>query len=144
MCRRLKSLSLLLVAAVLWAGVATVRAQGASTWTGVYSEDQAKRGETLYTAECASCHGVSLTGGEMAPALAGGDFNSNWNDLSLGDLVERIRISMPLSAPGSLSRQQCADILAYMLKAGSFPAGATELPSQLDALKGIKFLSQKP
>ena len=81
----------------------------------MYTEDQAKRGEALYSQYCASCHGPDLTGGEMAPGLTGGEFTSNWNDLSLGDLFERIRISMPQNAPGSLSRQQNADILSYML-----------------------------
>src|SRR5215210_516360 len=81
----------------------TVAAQGAkSQWDGVYTQDQAKRGEALYSENCASCHGPDLTGGEMAPGLTGGEFSSNWNDLSLGDLYERIRISMPQNAPGSL------------------------------------------
>ena len=53
----------------------------------------------------------------MAPGLTGGEFTSNWNDLSLGDLFERMRISMPQNAPGSLSRQQNADILAFVLQA---------------------------
>ena len=34
---------------------------------------------------------------------------------------------MPFEKPGSLSRQQSADLLAYMLQAGKFPAGAVEL-----------------
>ena len=59
----------------------------------------------------------------MAPGLTGGEFTSNWNDLSLGDLFERMRISMPQNAPGSLSRQQNADILAFMLYKGNYPAG---------------------
>src|SRR5213594_1141716 len=53
----------------------------------------------------ASCHGPDLTGVDVAPALTGTEFASNWNDLSLGDLFERIRIGMPADKPGSLSRQ---------------------------------------
>ena len=50
-----------------------VAAQGAkSQWDGVYTEAQAKRGETAYSELCASCHGPDLTGGEMAPGLTGG------------------------------------------------------------------------
>ena len=48
-----------------------------SVWDGVYTDEQAKRGTPLYSQFCASCHGPDLTGGEMAPALAGGDFSSN-------------------------------------------------------------------
>ncbi|HUR33014.1 MAG TPA: cytochrome c [Vicinamibacterales bacterium] len=123
----------------------TVAAQGAkSQWDGVYTEDQAKRGEGLYGQYCASCHGPDLAGGEMAPGLTGGEFTSNWNDLSLGDLYERIRISMPQSAPGSLSRQQNSDILAFMLRKMNMPVGTTELSTQTEALKEIKFLAAKP
>ena len=110
-----------------------------SVWDGVYTTEQAKRGETLYGQSCASCHGTTLEGGEMAPPLAGGQFNSNWNGLSLGDLFERTRISMPQNNPGSLSRAQYADVLAYMLSAGSFPAGKVELPREVEILRQIAF-----
>jgi|tagenome__1003787_1003787.scaffolds.fasta_scaffold19256542_1 mono/diheme cytochrome c family protein len=123
----------------------TVSAQQAKTqWDGVYTADQAKRGEGLYSQYCASCHGPDLTGGEMAPGLTGGEFQSNWNDLSLGELFERMRISMPQNAPGTLSRQQNADILSYVLFKGNYPAGMTELPTQTEVLSTIKFVSAKP
>src|SRR5437762_7957111 len=108
--------------------------QSKTQWDGVYTADQAKRGEPLYSQYCASCHGPDLTGGEMAPGLTGGEFQSNWNDLSLGELFERMRISMPQNAPGSLSRQQNADILALVLFKSNFPAGTTELSGQTDVL----------
>lgn len=123
----------------------TVAAQAPkSQWDGVYTAEQAKRGEALYSQYCASCHGPDLAGGEMAPGLTGGEFSSNWNDLTLGELFDRIRISMPQNAPGSLSRQQNADILAYTLFKSSVPAGKTELPTQTELLAQIKFMAQKP
>jgi S-disulfanyl-L-cysteine oxidoreductase SoxD len=124
----------------------TVAAQGGakSQWDGVYTEAQSTRGEALYSQYCASCHGPDLAGGEMAPGLTGGEFTANWNDLSLGDLFERIRISMPQNAPGSLSRQQNADILAFMLRKMNTPVGTSELPTATEALKEIKFLASKP
>jgi mono/diheme cytochrome c family protein len=145
----MKSVSLLLVG--LWTLAVAHSTAGAgqtpartSVWSGVYSEVQAKRGETLYVQNCASCHGTALEGGEMAPPLAGGPFNSNWNDLSLGDIVERIRTTMPASSPGSLSRAQSTDILAFMLSVGGFPAGQAELPRELENLKQISFEAIKP
>ncbi|HMD48892.1 MAG TPA: cytochrome c, partial [Bryobacteraceae bacterium] len=62
-----------------------------SVWDGVYTQDQAKQGEAVYSESCSSCHGTSLIGQDAAPALAGGDFLSNWNGLTVGDLFERIR-----------------------------------------------------
>jgi mono/diheme cytochrome c family protein len=115
-----------------------------SVWDGAYTADQAKRGEALYAQHCAACHGTALEGGEMAPPLAGGAFNANWNGLSLGDLFERTRISMPQNNPGSLSRGQYADIISLMLKSGNFTEGKAELPRETEVLKQIAFTSTKP
>ena len=115
-----------------------------SIWDGIYTEEQATRGKALYSQECSSCHGGELTGGEMAPPLAGGEFMAGWDGLTIGDLFERIRISMPQNAPGSLSGQQNADILAFVFAANKFPAGETELPKEAGILKTIKFEVKKP
>ena len=115
-----------------------------SVWDGVFTEKQAKRGEELFNQHCASCHGDALEGGETAPPLAGGDFLANWNGLTVGDLFERIRRSMPRDDPGRLSREQDADVLAYILSFNKFPAGETELPHDTQLLRLIQFESTKP
>src|SRR5262249_59536598 len=115
-----------------------------SVWDGVYTEEQAKRGEPVYTKECAACHGAELMGGESAPALTGGAFLANWNGLTLGDLFDRIKKTMPQTSPGKLTRQQNADVLAFMLNRNKFPPGKTELYKQSDMLKEIRFESEKP
>ena len=121
-----------------------VSAQGKTTLDGIYSEAQAARGEKVYTGSCASCHGDDLSGGGQTPPLAGKEFNSDWNDLSLGDLFDRTRLSMPADKPGSLTVEQTADVIAFLLKKGTFPAGPAELPTDTAALKTIKFVSPKP
>jgi S-disulfanyl-L-cysteine oxidoreductase SoxD len=134
------------VAILMLAGVNAVAVAQAprTTWSGVYTEAQAKRGAEVYSANCASCHGPDLGGVDSAPSLVGGEFNTNWNDLSLNDLMERIRATMPADKPGSVERQQIADIMAFMLGKANFPAGDAELPAQGEVLKDIKFLSAKP
>ncbi|HTE40192.1 MAG TPA: c-type cytochrome [Steroidobacteraceae bacterium] len=137
--------SLFGVAAIAIFGSLSVVAEAPkSQWDGVYSDAQMKRGETMYVEHCGICHGGDLLGGEMAPALIGGAFQANWNEQSLGDLFERIRISMPLTAPGSLSRAETAEILAYLLAKGGYPAGAEDLPAQVETLNSIKFIAAKP
>lgn len=121
-----------------------MQAAASTVWNGAYTDDQAKRGADIYTQRCSSCHGPDLAGLDQAPPLTGTDFNTNWNDLSLNDLFERIRISMPADGPGTLERQQVADVLAFILSKGNFPAGANELPTDSEALKNIKFLATKP
>ena len=115
-----------------------------SVWDGVYTQAQAERGRAVYSDQCASCHGSELTGGEMAPPLSGGEFMAGWDGLTVGDLFERIRISMPQNSPGSLSGQQNADVLAFMFSVNKFPAGETELPKEGGILKTIKFEVKKP
>ncbi len=123
---------------------AAAQAAAATIWNGVYTDAQAQRGSAIYGDRCASCHAPDLTGMDQAPPLAGSDFNTNWNDLSLNDLFERIRVSMPADNPGSLERQQVADVMAFILSKGNFPAGQTELPADGEALKAIKFVATKP
>jgi mono/diheme cytochrome c family protein len=127
---------------VLIVSVAWVRA--ASVWDGVYTEAQATRGEEIYYQRCGACHGPSLEGGDMTPAVVGGVFTSTWNDLPLSDLFERIRITMPLNQPSTLSRQQTADVTAFLLKSNKWPAGQTELPREIEPLKDIKIQALKP
>ena len=115
-----------------------------SVWDGVYTEEQAKRGEELYRKECAPCHGDTLIGGGGAAPLAGGTFLSNWNGLTVGDLFDRIRKTMPQGSPGKLTKQQDADILAYLLSFNKFPAGKMELQKQVEFLKEIRFEATKP
>ena len=129
----------LLAAAVVFAQETT-----RSVWDGVYTADQAKRGEAAYSTNCASCHGDQLNGGEMAPPLAGGEFMSNWNGLTVGDLFDRIRSTMPATKPGSLTREVNADIVSYILAFNKFPAGDHELPHQTEVLKQIKLEADKP
>lgn len=114
-----------------------------SVWDGVYTEEQAGRGRPLYNQHCASCHADTLMGGEMSPPLAGGDFLSNWNGLTVGELFERIRTTMPMNKAGKLSREVNADITAYILSVNKFPAGKVELPHATEFLKEIRMESEK-
>jgi quinoprotein glucose dehydrogenase len=118
--------------------------QGTSTWSGVYAEAQAKVGHETYAKVCAECHGQDLGGDGFAPGLKGTDFMTNWNGLTVGDLFDRIRISMPPNNPNSVSAKEKADIVAYILKENGFPAGKVDLPSELEAMKAIKFEANKP
>ena len=123
----------------------TLAAQDARTvWSGVYTDTQATRGAGLYDRECASCHGAPEQGGSMAPALAGAAFSANYDGMTVADLFDRNRTTMPVGREGQLTMQQNADITAYMLKANGFPAGARELPPQSAALKLIQYTVEKP
>jgi S-disulfanyl-L-cysteine oxidoreductase SoxD len=121
-----------------------VCAQEKTVWDGVYTEEQATRGEALYGEHCVRCHGATLQGnGEGAKPLTDAAFKSTWNGVPLGALFDRIRLSMPQDKPGTLTRQQVADLLALLLRANKFPAGKDELVRQTDLLNAIMFKSEK-
>jgi S-disulfanyl-L-cysteine oxidoreductase SoxD len=122
----------------------TLIAQQLTIWDGVFTAEQASRGEKIYADRCARCHGEGLQGVEAAPALTGPAFYANWEGETLDALFERMRSSMPQDAPGSLPRVQNADVLAYMLKAGGYPAGQTALDPQAGGLLRIKVLMYRP
>ena len=124
---------------------ATAHAQATLTIVqGVYTADQAKRGEAVYKEQCAACHGDDLGGSGPMPPLAGTDFVKSWEGKTVGDLFEKTHTSMPASAPGTLSEQQTADILAYILSVGKYPTGATELAAKMEPLSKIKIEAPKP
>jgi mono/diheme cytochrome c family protein len=121
-----------------------VGAGAPTVWSGVFTQAQADRGGAVYAQSCANCHGSGLEGADMSPALAGAAFMASWNDLTLGDLSERIRISMPADKPGTLSRQEQTDVIAFILRSNRFPAGTIELPTATPALRTIKFVTVQP
>ena len=92
-------------------------------WDGVFTKEQAERGAATYKTSCSECHGNDLAGDGFAPALTGSDFMGNWNDLSVGDLFERIRISMPPSGPSAVTPAQKADIVAHIMNVEQVPGG---------------------
>ena len=124
-------------AGILALGSLLAVAEAQTARGGVYSAEQAMRGESLYDQQCKECHGGDLRGFEYGPALAGSEFLRVWGKKSLADLMEKIQTEMPANSPGSLDRSQVADLMAYMLRVGKFPAGSGALGTDAAALKAI-------
>ena len=115
-----------------------------TVWDGVYTEEQASRGQTQYARACASCHAADLRGGSTAPSLVEESFSFQWADTTVGELFERIRTLMPSDRPNSLSGQTYRDILTFILQVNKFPAGARELDADPDTLRQILITTKKP
>lgn len=122
------------------AGTTSVNAQqpNRSVRDGVYTGAQADRGKGQYVQHCAVCHGTALEGNGEAPPLIG-EFIPDWTGTTLSDLFDKIEVTMPLNAPGTLRPQIAADILAYMLQENGFPAGSKELAPASESLSSISF-----
>lgn len=122
----------------LSSGVLAQSDDAPSVLAGAYTEEQALRGQALYYQHCLLCHGETMAGVDKAPALAGPQFGSTWNDAPLAALVARI-LTMPPEKPGSLSREESVDILSYLLWYNGLPLGEQPLDSAQDVLARTRF-----
>jgi mono/diheme cytochrome c family protein len=128
--------------AMLAAAYSTVSAQQPapkSVLDGIYTDAQAKRGDKVFADTCATCHGPKLEGTSTGgPTLSGPDFINGWKDMSVGALLNKINMDMPSNAPGTLTPEQYADVLSYVLSVNKYPAGPAELPTDPAALKPVR------
>ena len=125
---------MMLAAAVLCVSVGVFAQEKRSVKAGVYTPEQADRGQSLYRSKCASCH---------APNRFTDDFfYTSFAGKPLFEMFDVISDSMPEDNPGSMKPQEYADVIAYLLRLNKFPTGSTEVPTDKDALNAI--LMEKP
>ena len=129
---------LIAVIAGLASGLSGQSGPGRTVRDQVYSDAQAVRGKAVYNDQCSNCH----DGGAMGPALTGADFLASWESKSVRALYDRVLNTMPSDAPGTLQQKEALDVMAYLIKANGFSAGADEL-SAPDALNEIKIVRAK-
>jgi S-disulfanyl-L-cysteine oxidoreductase SoxD len=101
-----------------------------TTMSGVYTNEQATRGQETYTSICLSCHSLA--------EQSGANFSKKWVGFPLWDLYDYISVNMPQSDPGTLTPKEYAQVVAYLLKINGMPAGKDEVPSDTLSLKKIK------
>ncbi len=119
------------------AASASASGDARTTTDGAFTSEQEAQGSMVYRQRCASCHGSRLEGKEVAPAITGPVFLTNWTGLTVHDLFERIRASMPADNPGTLTREQVSQVVAFILGANKFRAGAAALSADPETLKAI-------
>jgi mono/diheme cytochrome c family protein len=134
-------------AAIVIVAVATVAHSQSSAppgvHNGVYTEEQAIRGQDIYSSRCLQCHGETLAGMDQAPPLTGPQFGGVWQGVPLEALVTRIG-TMPPDAPGTLTRAQSVDVLAYILWYNGLPYGDAPLDPAQGSLTKIVFETLPP
>jgi alcohol dehydrogenase (cytochrome c) len=99
-----------------------------------FTAAQAAAGKTEYNANCAVCHGSTLTNGTFGTPLGGQYFKANWGSRSVKSLFDRFQKTMPPAEPGTLPAESYANILTYILESNGFKPGNTPLPAGGEAL----------
>ncbi len=105
--------------------------------SGLSTAEQARRGETAYNKNCATCHGSELRPGdrEVTP-LTDKAFKAGWVGKTVAEKFEATRNTMPPER-NSLGDQVYLDIIAYILQFNKVPAGGQELKPDLSVLQQI-------
>ena len=104
--------------------------EGVGTSAGVYTVAQATKGEETYMNVCVACHPA---GTYTTPA-----FREKWDGKPLAELFAQVAENMPKQEPASLTPQEYAQLVAYLLRINDAPPGKDELPADAAALKKIK------
>jgi S-disulfanyl-L-cysteine oxidoreductase SoxD len=104
--------------------------EATTTLSGIYTAEQASRGQDVYSGSCRGCH---------TPAShTGATFATYWLHKTVADLFTYIGTNMPKNDPGSLDPHDVADVVAYLLKMNQMPPGPTELLPDTTALRQIR------
>jgi|SRR5690606_24939682 len=116
-------------------------AQAPSASVGIFTVEQADRGATVFSSNCAGCHGADLSGG-FGPSLA--PLGEHWQGQSLGALFRFVSSNMPFSAPGSLAAEEYLDVVAFVLRSNGYPAGDTALVADAAIIDPVLLDAQPP
>ena len=110
--------------------LAAASPSGSSVLDGVFTSGQASRGEQRFRQVCAACHSTN--------EFRGGRFRIKWVGQTAGDFFDFVSTTMPDGDPGSLSLEDYANLLAYILSLNGYPAGEEPLTADVSALRNVR------
>jgi len=121
------------------AAAATVVAQDSprSVRDGVFSSEQAVRGERVFSSICTNCHEIAeFTGPDAYLDEVDGE--------PLWETFDYISSEMPEDDPGSLRPEDYADVLAYLFSVYGLPSGGADLGVDAESLRAIAIARPAP
>jgi cytochrome c oxidase cbb3-type subunit III len=99
-------------------------------------EGDAARGEKLYGAQCAKCHGAKGTGGKYN-ALANAELLAAASDEFLAYTIEHGRSGTPMSSFSTLKKQDVDDVVTLLRTWQKAPNAQLDLPPKAGELKSV-------
>lgn len=118
---------------ILTLGSSAAFAQGTISFT----QEQADAGRGFYRDTCQVCHGSTLANGQFGTPLKGSFFREKWKGKSVGELEQFMYEKMPPDKVMSLTPEQIANALAYILARNDLMPGTEPLSGDYKALTGL-------
>jgi mono/diheme cytochrome c family protein len=92
-----------------------------------FTQEQADAGRSAYRETCQICHGSTLANGQFGTPLRGSFFREKWKGKSVGELQQFMYEKMPPDKVMSLTPEQSASLLAFILSRNDMMPGTTPL-----------------
>jgi len=102
-----------------------------------FTVEQAELGKEIYKETCQICHGTTLSNGQFGTPLRGSFFRNKWAGKTVGELFVFTTESMPPDNKGSLTPEQYAAALTYILSRNDLPAGTMALSADSHVLGNL-------
>lgn len=102
-----------------------------------FTAEQLASGERTYRETCQICHGNNLANGQFGTPLRGSYFRNNWKGKSLGELVQHTYEKMPPDNVMSLTLQQYAEVVAFILSRNDIAPGDLPIEADLESLNHV-------
>ena len=117
---------------------ASLMAGSATAQTNLdFTAAQVESGQAKYKEVCQICHGSSLANGQFGTPLRGSFFRDKWKGKSLGELQQFMYEKMPPDNVMSLTPDQHADLLAFILSRNDMTPGETPLSSEIKSNNAV-------
>jgi cytochrome c5 len=99
-----------------------------------FTAEQVANGEAIYKETCQICHGSRLSNGQFGTPLRGNFFKNTWKGKTLGELVQNTYEKMPPDNVMSMSMQQYAEVISFILSRNDIEPGDTAIEGHIETL----------
>lgn len=101
--------------------------------TPSFTQEQADAGRKFYRDTCQVCHGSTLANGQFGTPLKGSLFHDKWKGKSVGEIEQFMFEKMPPDKVMTLTPDQIAIALAYILSRNDVMPGNEPLSGDYQA-----------